>query len=111
MRTLIAGSNGMVGSAVTHHLLQHKHQVFRLVRREPGAGEVFWDPDAGQIDQAGLEGFDAVIFAHSHIIDYVEYDRGERKKVYLNPGDFVKNSTYIEYTSESGFQIKAYRAS
>jgi UDP-2,3-diacylglucosamine hydrolase len=55
------------------------------------------------------EGFDAVIFAHSHIPDYVEYDTGEVKKVYLNPGDFIKHSTYIEYTSNSGFQIKKHK--
>ena len=61
MKTLIAGSNGMIGSAVTRHLLQQGHQVIRLVRREPGNGEVFWNPDAGQIDKAGIEGFEAVI--------------------------------------------------
>lgn len=61
MKTLIAGSNGMIGSAVTHHLLQKGHQVIRLVRKEPGIGEVFWNPDAGKIDKVGIEGFDAVI--------------------------------------------------
>jgi len=61
MKTLIAGSNGMIGSAVTRHLLQQGHQVIRLVRREPGIGEVFWNPDEGKIDKASIEGFDAVI--------------------------------------------------
>jgi uncharacterized protein (TIGR01777 family) len=61
MRTLIAGSNGMVGSAVTRHLIESGHDVVRLVRREARDGEVYWDPDAGLIDAAGLEGFDAVI--------------------------------------------------
>ena len=61
MKTLIAGSNGMIGSAVTRHLLQQGHQVIRLVRKEPGIGEVFWNPDAGKIDKASIEGFDAVI--------------------------------------------------
>jgi UDP-2,3-diacylglucosamine hydrolase len=54
------------------------------------------------------EGFDAVIFAHSHISDYVEYDTGKEKKVYLNSGDFIKNTTYVEYTSESGFAVRKY---
>jgi UDP-2,3-diacylglucosamine pyrophosphatase LpxH len=54
------------------------------------------------------EGFDAVIFAHSHISDYVEYDTGKGKKVYLNSGDFIKNATYVEYTSESGFAVRQY---
>jgi UDP-2,3-diacylglucosamine hydrolase len=54
------------------------------------------------------EGYDAVIFAHSHISDYVEYGSGKAKKVYLNSGDFMKNFTYIEYTSESGFAVRKY---
>jgi len=61
MKILIAGSNGMVGSAVTRHLLECGYQVVRLVRHTPGPGEVWWDPDGGKIDNAGLEGFDGVI--------------------------------------------------
>ena len=61
MKILIAGSNGMIGSAVTRHLAECGHDVIRLVRKEPGAGDVFWDPDAGKIDTAGIEGFDGVI--------------------------------------------------
>lgn len=61
MKILIAGSNGMIGSAVTRHLLESGYQVIRLVRHTPGSGEVWWDPDGAKIDAAGLEGFDAVI--------------------------------------------------
>jgi len=51
----------MVGSAVTRHLIADGHEVTRLVRRAPGPGESRWDPDAGQIAAAGLEGLDAVV--------------------------------------------------
>lgn len=61
MRVLIAGSNGMIGSAVTRGLIEGGRTVVRLVRREPGPGEVGWDPDAGRLDAEGIEGFDAVI--------------------------------------------------
>ncbi len=61
MKTLIAGSNGMIGSAVTRHLIECGYEVFRLVRHTPGPGEVWWDPDAGQIDTAGLNGFDGIV--------------------------------------------------
>ena len=61
MKILIAGSNGMIGSAVTRHLIECGHEVVRLVRHTPASGEVWWDPDAGEIDQAGLEGFDGVV--------------------------------------------------
>jgi uncharacterized protein (TIGR01777 family) len=61
MKILIAGSNGMVGSAVTRHLIECGHKVVRLVRHTPGPDEVWWDPDAGKIDTAGLEGFDGIV--------------------------------------------------
>ena len=61
MKLLIAGSNGMVGSAVTRHLIAGGHQVSRLVRRAARPGELEWQPDAGRIDAAGLEGFDGVV--------------------------------------------------
>ena len=61
MKILIAGSHGMIGSAVTPYLIECGHDVTRLVRQEPGVGEVWWGPDAGQIHPAGLEGFDGVV--------------------------------------------------
>jgi uncharacterized protein (TIGR01777 family) len=61
MKILIAGSNGMLGSAVTSHLSECDHEVIRLVRHTPGHGEIRWNPDAGEIDTAGLEGFEGVI--------------------------------------------------
>jgi uncharacterized protein (TIGR01777 family) len=61
MKTLIAGSNGMIGSAVTCHFIDCGYEVTRLVRHTPGPDEVWWDPDGGNIDTAGLEGFDGVV--------------------------------------------------
>jgi uncharacterized protein (TIGR01777 family) len=65
VRTLIAGASGLIGSAVATHLASQGHEVLRLVRRAPGAGEVRWDPDAGMIDVAGLEGFDGIVHVAS----------------------------------------------
>ena len=61
MKILIAGSNGMVGSAVTRHLIECGYEVTRLVRHTPATGEVWWDPEAGQIDTDALDGFDGVV--------------------------------------------------
>jgi len=51
----------MVGSVVARHLSECGCEVIRLVRHTPGPGEVWWNPDAGEIDNAGLEGFDGVV--------------------------------------------------
>lgn len=61
MKVLIAGSHGLVGSVLTRHLMGCGYETIRLVRQTPGPGELWWDPDAGQIDASGLEGFDGVI--------------------------------------------------
>lgn len=61
MKILIAGSNGMVGSAVTRHLIECGYEVTRLVRRAPGPNEIWWNPDAGEIDRTSLDGFDGVV--------------------------------------------------
>ncbi len=61
MKILLAGSHGMIGSAVTPYLIECGHEAIRLVRHRPGPGEVWWDPDAGKIDTACLDGFDSVV--------------------------------------------------
>jgi uncharacterized protein (TIGR01777 family) len=65
MRILIAGSGGMIGSAVAPYLATQGHTIVRLVRRAPNTGEVRWDPDSGTIDVARLEGFDGVVHVAS----------------------------------------------
>lgn len=62
MRVVIAGSSGLVGTALTRSLAADGHQVLRLVRRPPaGAEELRWNPAAGDIDPMPLEGVDAVV--------------------------------------------------
>lgn len=62
LTVLITGSTGLVGSALTALLFAGGHEVRRLVRRKPtGPGEYQWDPVAGSLDQAAVEGADAVV--------------------------------------------------
>lgn len=59
---VIAGASGLIGSALTRSLTEDGHEVLRLVRRAPrAADEVRWDPEAGRIDAAALEGCAAVV--------------------------------------------------
>ncbi len=61
MKILIAGSHGMIGAVVARRLAEQGHEIVRLVRGKPQAGELHWDPDRGEIDARQLEGFDAII--------------------------------------------------
>jgi NAD dependent epimerase/dehydratase family enzyme len=58
----IAGSSGLIGSALTSALRAADHRVLRIVRRAPSsADEVFWNPDTGEFDSDALRGVDAVV--------------------------------------------------
>lgn len=62
MKVIIAGSSGLIGTALVAALRRDNHDVSRLVRR-PAAGpdEFTWDPEHASIDPAALDGADAVV--------------------------------------------------
>ncbi len=60
MRVAVSGASGFIGTAVVHRLEASGHQVSRLVRGTPRAGEIHWIP-AGALETEPLEGFDAVV--------------------------------------------------
>ncbi|MBS2962933.1 TIGR01777 family oxidoreductase [Actinocrinis puniceicyclus] len=68
MRVVIAGSSGLIGSALTASLVADGHDVVRLVRRPPAAAtpgshvtEARWDPAAVHLSASALDGADAVV--------------------------------------------------
>ena len=61
MKVLVTGSHGLIASALIPRLERDGHSVTRLVRQAPGPGELQWDPAAGTLDRAGIEGHDAVV--------------------------------------------------
>ena len=62
MRVAVTGASGLIGSTLVRVLRRAGHDVVSLVRREtPSAGEVQWDPAAGTIDVAALQGIDAIV--------------------------------------------------
>jgi uncharacterized protein (TIGR01777 family) len=61
-RVAVTGSSGLVGSALVGHLKNEGYTVQKLVRRKAvSPEEISWDPQAGTVDLASLEGVDAVI--------------------------------------------------
>lgn len=65
LRVLVTGSTGLVGESLVSFLTTGGHSVVRLVRDRQAAesheDQIFWDIRSGQVDQAALEGFDAVV--------------------------------------------------
>ncbi len=62
MKVLVAGSSGLIGSALCDRLVEEGHEVVRLVRREVNReDEVRWDPEAGLLEADELVGMEAVV--------------------------------------------------
>lgn len=61
MRILLSGANGLIGRALRPFLTCAGHTVVALTRSPSRPSDIGWDPAAGELDAAKLEGFDAVI--------------------------------------------------
>lgn len=82
MRVVIAGSSGLIGSALTRALVGRGHRVERLVR--PGSADrsgIPWDPDAGRLDPAALAGAEAVVNLGGRSIGERRWDEAEQRLI------------------------------
>ncbi len=63
MKILIAGSRGLVGTDLVSFLKHQGHQVFKLSRtkKENETDVIVWDPETCYLNEADLDGFDAVV--------------------------------------------------
>ena len=58
----IAGSSGLIGSALTAALRSADHDVLRIVRRTPAnSEELHWNPEGGEFDPDALTDVDVVV--------------------------------------------------
>ena len=71
MRVAIAGSSGLIGTALTKSLREEGHTVHRLLRRASAAGDsdIVWNPATGQLDGDRLAGIDAIFNLSGERID------------------------------------------
>ncbi|HEV2290053.1 MAG TPA: TIGR01777 family oxidoreductase [Candidatus Acidoferrales bacterium] len=67
MKIIISGSSGLIGSTLVDALRSDNHQIARLVRSGspsqpgPASESIRWEPPAGSIDLAAMEGADAIV--------------------------------------------------
>lgn len=79
-RVVLAGASGLIGRAVTRLLRARGDDVVTLVRRVPRSpGEFAWDPEAGDLDPAALDGADAVIGLSGASVGRIPWTRGYRR--------------------------------
>ncbi len=78
MKIAIAGSSGLIGTALKDFLTTGGHDVIPLVRDNQDG--IHWDPKNKQIDAAKLEGFDAVVnLSGENIVSSRWTDKQKRK--------------------------------
>ncbi|HXJ93165.1 MAG TPA: TIGR01777 family oxidoreductase [Terriglobia bacterium] len=84
MKVLVTGSSGLIGSALVPILSAEGHQVTRLVRpnTRPGPEQLVWDPAAGRLEAAGIEGFDAVAHLSGENVASRRWTAEQKKRLF-----------------------------
>jgi uncharacterized protein (TIGR01777 family) len=82
MKVVVTGASGLIGVALVPLLRASGHDVLRLVRREPAAkDEARWDPAAGAIDAAALDGARAVVHLAGENIAAGRWTRAKKARL------------------------------
>ncbi len=83
MDVVVTGASGLIGRALVEALGRAAHRPVKLVRRASrGADEIAWDPKAGTLDAASLEGIGAIVhLAGAGIADHRWTDAYKRELV------------------------------
>ncbi|HEX5386347.1 MAG TPA: TIGR01777 family oxidoreductase [Gemmatimonadales bacterium] len=81
LRVAISGASGLIGRSLSAFLSAGGHRVTRLVRRAPGPGEIGWDPAAGRLDGALLEGVDAVVHLSGANVGEGRWTAARRRRI------------------------------
>lgn len=103
MKVLVSGSTGLIGEGLTAFLSSQGHSVVRLVRPESHSDSkdglklpsVEWDPKAGKIDIAALEGFDAVVHLGGESIAEGRWSAARKEALRLSR---VKGTAFLSDT-------------
>ena len=83
LRLLISGGSGVLGSALRPLLTTGGHEVWTLVRRQPDRSkkEIYWNPEQGELNLAGLPAFDGVIHLAGDNIGEGRWTPDKKKRV------------------------------
>jgi uncharacterized protein (TIGR01777 family) len=82
LKVVVSGGSGLIGAALQPRLRAAGHDVVRLVRREPQAGdEIRWDPAGGELSAAALAGVDAAVHLSGAGVSSRRWTKAYRRKI------------------------------
>jgi uncharacterized protein (TIGR01777 family) len=83
VKILVTGSHGFIAHALIPSLESGGHSIRRLVRSsaDTGRGEFAWDPYRKQIDDAALDGIDAVVHLAGESIAEGRWTPDKKKRI------------------------------
>lgn len=104
MRVVVAGSSGLIGTALVDALRADGHSVARLVRREPYNDDEFgWDPETFGVPPEALAGADAVVNLGGVAVDGWRWTG--RFKQELRDSRIIPTAVLAECAAMSGVPI------
>ncbi|HSB52761.1 MAG TPA: TIGR01777 family oxidoreductase [Gemmatimonadales bacterium] len=77
----ITGATGTLGHALIPFLTTQGHRVRRITRGQTSGDDIHWDPGAGKLEGAALEGVDAVIHLAGESIAGGRWTEERRRKI------------------------------
>jgi uncharacterized protein (TIGR01777 family) len=126
MNIVISGASGLIGSALIPSLEAAGHEVVRLIRAASprGSNEATWDPAAGEVDPAVIEGADAVVNLNGRSIAEGRWNAAVKKelrssrldstntlvraiKAAKTPPSLLINASAVGYYGDRGDEILA----
>jgi uncharacterized protein (TIGR01777 family) len=81
MQVAITGASGLIGTALAASLQGDGHEVFPVSRSPKGPEGIRWDPSAGTIDAARLDGVDAVVHLAGEPIASKPWTDAQRRRI------------------------------
>ena len=109
MKIAIAGSSGLVGSALIPILQSGGNQITRLVRSSPKPGEIEWHPNQDEVNPQRLEGFETIINLAGENIAGGRWTDEQKRKIRVSRinGTHLLSESIAKMTSKPGAFICA----
>jgi hypothetical protein len=110
MRILVSGARGFIGGALVARLRGQGHGVVALSRTaSSGPDTISWEPLAGRLDPAAVEGFDGVIHLAGENIGAGRWTAGRRQRILdsRRHGTRLLAATLAEATRRPGVFVSA----